>query len=259
MLNSLRSIGSWQTPGGLMAESHVAPGLAEPLLALRIPKLFPVEPWPACFVERLVAELKAGPPMEGIVQLDSRTGWLPMALAKLGMARRILGVDALPQSQILGNFHAALHEGGGRVEFRDEAQWPSLPKDWQPNLILASPGNGYSPSPSDLDLIELRISQARERLRAGGRMIFNLRGYLGREFLENLFRAQGLEPIVREATWAMLEPSAHLSQFLRWEQQNGQSFQFFFKHDLSTPVSAHQVQHLPVAVHYQRYLIEARP
>src|SRR5262249_8801160 len=168
MLNSLRSIGSCQTPGGLMAESHVVPGLEEPMVALRIPKLYPVEPWPASFIDSLLADLKAGPPMEGIVQLDSRTGWLTTALAKMGLARRILGVDAQPQSQILGNFHAALHEGGGRVEFRDEAQWPSLPKDWQADLILASPGNGYSPSPSDLNLIELRISQARERLREGG-------------------------------------------------------------------------------------------
>ncbi|MFO1464725.1 MAG: aminotransferase class I/II-fold pyridoxal phosphate-dependent enzyme [bacterium] len=279
MIERLLSITSILPEGqSILVRRYSIPDVRDPLTIVSLPTTFLPEQWSRVFAEGIVQDFRQHRgPVNRAVEIGSGTGWVSILMAKLGMAREVIGLDRNPHAPIVGRLNAALNGARG-VSFQTGDLLSNLPEGLQADLIVAClpqvPRNGgidnlravadyYSSEGTywdrfGLGLIDRALGQARGRLAEGGRVLFNLGGRPGRPALEALLEARGFHPAIRYGQLIQQDPTTDFSELARLEAQNRHRFEFFLKEDPTRPISAAEAVGRG-EVHHMLYLTEGRP
>jgi len=262
----------------ILVRRYAIPHLNEPLTIVSLPSTFLPEQWSRVFAEGIVQDFRQHrQAVNRAIEIGSGTGWVSILLGKLGMAREVVGLDRNPQAPVVGRLNAALNGVSG-VRFETGDLLSKLPEGFRADLIVAClpqvPANGgisslravadyYSSDGTywdrfGLGLIDRALTQSRDRLNSGGRVLFNLGGRPGRPVLEALLEQHGLHPSVRYGQLIRQDPTTDFSALARLEESGGKRFEFFLKEDPATPISAAEAVGRR-EVYHMLYLTEGRP
>jgi aspartate/methionine/tyrosine aminotransferase len=268
---------------GIVVRRYTIPRADGPVTLLSLPTTFLPEAWSKAFVEGMDTEFRRIPrTVEQLIEVGSGTGYVSIALSKMGAARRILALDKNPHAAVVGAFNAALN-GAGNIEFRQSDSLGNVRENERADLIVGclpqapsgrsslslslreladygqESGSARFEDPFGLGTLARTVEEARYRLKdSESRLWLMVADRVGGMMAENLFVRQGMHPRVLHSVQIHQAQDTDLSPMVRVEENRG--FQFLFRSSEGETLSAREaLKRQGNGIYHSVHLIEARP
>lgn len=268
----------------LLVRSYEVPGLDSPLRLVSLPSTFLPESWSKVFVGGLHDSYRKSKNrrVNLAVEVGSGTGWASIYMARLGMAKRVIGLDYNPHAVLVGQLNAELNGVASKVQFAQSDKLQALRKilahGQKVDLIAGClpqiskeggitkrgfsdyyPSRGSYEDKFGLGLVADTVKESLDYLAPHGRLLFNLGGRPGFDRIRDLFEHRGFHPRVAFARLIQQDPGTDISGLARLEESYDLKYEFFDR-DANHPISASEAVNLAKPrVHHYLYAIEAYP
>jgi len=232
----------------ILVRRYPVEGLQEPILLVSLPSTFLPEAWSRTFVEGMARDQAAQPrERELAIEVGSGTGFVSIAAAKLGLARRILATDRNPHAPLVGRLNAAIN-GVDNIEFQVGDLLAGIPEGTPADLIFGCLPQMPSEQPAGriglrgladyaeergvfedqlgLGLNATLIEQAKSRLSPDGRLRLMMAQRPGLAALHDLFATRGFAPRILHSRFIQQDPGTHFEALAHIEERRGFSFDF---------------------------------
>ncbi len=251
-LETIRQIGEQTrfTPEGenFLVHEYTVEGLEKPLLILSLPTTFMPEAWSETFVAGMAKDhIEHSQERELAVEVGSGTGFVSIAMAKLGMAKSIIATDKNHHAPFIGRLNAAINEVDN-ITFYTGDLLKGIPETTQADLIVGClPQMPIEKAAGEISLRDLAdyaekrgvfedelglglnasvIDQAKTRLSARGRLRFMMAQRPGLPIVHDLFATRGFVPNIIHTTFIQQDPTTDFHALARIEAEKGFRFDF---------------------------------
>lgn len=265
----------------LLVRRYSVEGLPKPILLVSLPTTFLPEAWSHTFVHGMALDHQTQAQTRNLaIEVGSGTGFVSIAMAKLGMAQRIIATDKNPHGRFIGRLNAAINGVEDRIEFQTGDLLAEIPEGSQADLIVGCLPQMPSKKPNgeislrDLaDYAEERgvfedrlalginatvINQAQTRLSPDGKLRLMMAQRPGLEVVHDLFAVRGFAPRLIHSTLIQQDPTTDFEAMVRIEAETG--FRFEFRNPGGQVMSATEAISRPRdQIFHHLHLVEASP
>lgn len=263
-----------------LARRYRVEGLAQPILLLSPPSTFLPEAWSQTFVAGMAKDHAQSPQSRELaIEVGSGTGLVSIAMAKLGIAKRILASDRNGHAPFVGHINALLN-GVENIEFYEGDLLHPFPRALKADLIVAClPQMPSRKGPEHTDLRSLAdyaesrgvfedavglglnarlIEEAREHLSDTGKLRMMMAQRPGLPMVHDLFATRGFSPRILHTKLIQQDPGTDFSALAEIEKEVGFRFEFMTaQYQRLSAVNASERSR--DSIYHLLHLIEATP
>lgn len=264
----------------LLVRRYEIAGIEKPLLLVSLPTTFLPEAWSKTFVDGLAEEHQGHPQTRKLaIEVGSGTGFVSIAMAKLGMADRIIATDRNHHALLIGRLNATLN-GVDNIKFETGNLLNNIPENTQADLIVGclpqmpsvqasqeiglrdladyAEKTGAFEDQLGLGLNAKAIDQARTRLSPRGKLRLMMAQRPGLTLVHDLFATRGFAPRIIHSTFIQQEPTTNFDAMVEIERLT--DFRFEFRTPDKQVMSATEALDKPRnEIFHYLHLVEATP